>query len=147
MTIWQQDFARRKPLFWLAAHFRCVDDRLSDAEDNTLTGGHRAATMLRSPGRRYSARRRQPHGEGANTTVQKPRHETKKAESYVLSMVCRAGRLQRIEIVDFPERHFWHEGYDKAQSLRIRQKCRRACFRHEMVEAIVGHGRHHRSAA
>jgi hypothetical protein len=54
-------------------------DHLSNSEHHTITGGHRATTTLRSPGRRYSALRRQPHGEGADTTVQKPRHEIKKS--------------------------------------------------------------------
>ncbi len=95
---------------------RRTDDRLSNNVHDTITGGHRATTTLRSPGRRYSARRRQPHGEGVDITVQKLRHETKKAESCAISMCCRAGRPQRIEIAKFPERHFWHEGYDKAQA-------------------------------
>ncbi len=38
----------------------------------------------------------------------------KKLRSLRISMGCCAGRLQRIEIEKFPERHFWHEGYDKA---------------------------------
>jgi hypothetical protein len=43
VTIWQQDFARRKPLFMLAAHFRCADDRLGNGENDPIAGGHRAA--------------------------------------------------------------------------------------------------------
>ena len=34
VAIWQQDFARRKPLFLLAANFRCADDRLSNGKND-----------------------------------------------------------------------------------------------------------------
>jgi hypothetical protein len=56
MTIWQQDFVRRKPLFWLAAHFRCTDDRLSYGENDPIadTG---AQLFLTPP----SAQRRRRH--------------------------------------------------------------------------------------
>jgi hypothetical protein len=43
VTIWQQGFARRKPLFMLAAHFRCADDRLSNGENDLIADGHRTA--------------------------------------------------------------------------------------------------------
>jgi hypothetical protein len=41
MAIWQQDFARRKPLFLLAANFRCADDRLSNSGIGSFADGHR----------------------------------------------------------------------------------------------------------
>jgi hypothetical protein len=69
---------------------------------------------LSSPERRYFAPRRQLHGGFANTTVEKQRYETKKAELSVISISCRIAQPQHIEITKFPERHFWHGGYDKA---------------------------------
>ena len=44
--IWQQDFARHKPLFWLAVNFRRTDDHLSNSGTGTIADVHRTATRL-----------------------------------------------------------------------------------------------------
>ena len=49
--------------------------------------------------------------------VRKQHLETKKAEPLAISVCCRESRLRLIEIAKFPERHFWHGGYDKAKYL------------------------------
>jgi hypothetical protein len=43
MAIWQQDCAPCKPLFSLAANFRCADDRLGNGGNGHIADGHRAA--------------------------------------------------------------------------------------------------------
>ena len=48
--------------------------------------------------------------------VRKQHLETKKAEPLAISVCCRESRLRLIEIAKFPERHFWHGGYDKAST-------------------------------
>lgn len=70
--IWQQDFARHKPLFWLAVNFRRTDDRLSNGVTGTIADGHRTATRLGSPERSHSAPHRQPHEESATESVGAP---------------------------------------------------------------------------
>jgi hypothetical protein len=72
MTIWQQDFAQRKPLFLLAANFRCADDRLGNGENGLIADGHGTATKLNPPERSYSRSRRQPNKEGATESVGAP---------------------------------------------------------------------------
>jgi hypothetical protein len=98
---------------------------VGNSEHDTITGGHRATTTHRSPERRYPAPRRQPHGKGANTTVQKPHRETKKLNRKPYQDVIRRTRLQHIEITRFSDRHFWHGGYDKAKrvSCRLLSSC------------------------
>ena len=54
--IWQQDFARHKPLFWLAVNFRRTDDRLSNGVTGTIADVHRTATRLSRPGAERSSR-------------------------------------------------------------------------------------------
>jgi hypothetical protein len=49
-----------------------------------------------------------------DTAVRKRSDETKKAESQTRSIGCCASRRQSTEITRFSDRHFWHEGYDKA---------------------------------
>jgi hypothetical protein len=46
ITIWQQDYAQRKPLFSLAGNFRCADDRLSNGENGPIADGHRHQAQI-----------------------------------------------------------------------------------------------------
>jgi hypothetical protein len=105
--------SRRKPLFLLTAspsHRRSIEQQQTRHDHRRPSGHHHAqfpeASLFRTPS---SA----PHGGCANTTVEKQRCETKKAELSAISISCRIAQPQRNKKSPQQAAEYWGSKADR----------------------------------